>query len=75
LILYVNPIPIGEVTVIVPVATVQVGCVTLTVGATGIAGCAFTTAEIAGDVHSAEFLTVTLYVAFAATPVNVVDVW
>jgi hypothetical protein len=46
----------------------------LTVGATGLAGAAFTTAEIAGDVHPAAFLTVTLYVAFAATPVKVVEV-
>jgi hypothetical protein len=61
LILYVNPVPIGEVTVIVPVATAHVGCVTLTDGATGVAGCAFTTAEVAGDVHPAAFLAVTLY--------------
>ena len=37
--LYVNPAPSGAVTVIVPVATAQVGCaVTPAVGATGVGG-------------------------------------
>jgi hypothetical protein len=45
-----------------------------TVGVIGLVEAAFTTAEVAGDVHPATFLTVTLYVAFAATPVKVVDV-
>ena len=71
--LYVRPVPIGAVTVIVAVAVAHVGCVTLTVGAAGVAGCAFTTACEAVEVHPAVFLTVTLYVAFAATPVKVVD--
>ena len=44
-----------------------------TVGADGVKGCAFTTAGVAGDVQPALFLTVTLYVAFAATPLNTVD--
>ena len=73
MILYVRPVPVGAVTVIVAVDVVQVGCVTLTVGADGVAGCAFTTAGVAGDVHPALFLTVTLYVAFAATPLNTFD--
>ena len=37
--LYVIPTPVGAVIVMVPVATKQVGCVKLKVGATGVAGC------------------------------------
>ena len=36
--LYVNPDPVGAVTVIVPVAVVQVGCTVVAVGAVGVAG-------------------------------------
>jgi hypothetical protein len=59
--LYVIPVPAGAVTVIVPVATVQVGCrVTLAVGAAGVAGWGLTVTEVAGEVHPPEFLAVTL---------------
>ena len=34
-ILYVRPVPVGAVTLMVPVATVQLGCCRLTVGAAG----------------------------------------
>ena len=54
------PAPVGAVTVIVPVATAQVVCVTLTVAAAGIAGCAFTIAEVADDTHPLTFFAVTL---------------
>jgi hypothetical protein len=48
---------------IVPVATVQVGCVIVTVAAAGGAGCAFmTTFAEEGEVHPAELVTVKLYV-------------
>ena len=41
--LYVIPVPVGAVTVIVPVATLHVGCVvTEAVGTEGVEGCAFT---------------------------------
>ena len=43
--------PAGAVTVIVPVGVVQVGCVTLKVGAAGFAGMAFTTSTVADDIH------------------------
>jgi hypothetical protein len=59
--LYVIPVPVGAVTVMVPVATVQVGCsVTLAVGAAGVAGCGLTVTEVPGEVHPDEFLAVTL---------------
>ena len=47
-----------EVTVIVPVKTLQVGWVTLTVGVAGVAGCAFIfTLPDAGEVHPTELVT------------------
>ena len=47
--LYWNPAPNGAVTVIVPVGVPQVGCVTVTAGATGGVGAALTTAAVAVD--------------------------
>ena len=58
-ILKVNPV-VEEVTVIVPVATVQVGCVTDAVGAAGVAGCAFTITLVGAEIHPAAFLAVRL---------------
>lgn len=54
-----SPELIGAVTVIVPVATVQVGCVTFTVGAAGGAG-VLSTAVVAADIHVVPFFTLTL---------------
>ena len=59
-----------DVTVIVAVAVAQVGWVMLTVGADGVAGWAFTTALVPDETQFDAFFAVTLYVAFAATPVN-----
>jgi hypothetical protein len=63
-----NP-AIAEVTVIIPVASVHVGCVTVTVGAAGVGGCAFIVATVAEETHPAAFLAVTKYEP-GATPVN-----
>ena len=57
--LYVIPTPVGAVIVIVPVAIEQLGCVKLTVGATGVAGWTFIVALVAVDTHPL-FCTVTL---------------
>ena len=55
------PAPVGAVIVIVPVATVQVGCtVTLTVGVAGVAGCAFTVTDAAAEVQPLLFFAVML---------------
>ena len=63
-----NPVKV-DVTVIVPVAVAHVGWVTLTVGADGVAGCAFTVAAVGADIHPAAFFAVTLYVP-ALNPLN-----
>jgi hypothetical protein len=60
-ILYVNPEPVGAVTVIVPVDPPQDGCVNETVGAEGF-GLAFNVAPVPDDVHPPELLAVTVYV-------------
>ena len=61
--LYWNPVPAaGEVTVIVPVFTAQVGCVIVTVGAAGAPVAALTVTAVAVDtqVLSVVLSTVTL---------------
>ena len=51
----------GEVTVIVPVATVQLGCcVTLAVGAAGADGTAFIVRPKGAETQPVPFFTVTL---------------
>lgn len=70
--LYVNPVPVGEVIEIEPVDTVQVGCVRLTEAADGDAGCALiTTSAELPDVQPLLFVTENVYVLLAASPVNV----
>ena len=46
--------------VIVQVATVQVGWISVTVGATGVAGWVFMVTEVAAEIQPAAFFTVTL---------------
>ena len=58
--LYVSPAPVGAVTVILPVATDQVGCVVLTVAAVGVEGCALITPAVGIEIHPCAFSTVTL---------------
>jgi hypothetical protein len=54
--------PVGAVTVIVPVATVQVGCaVALAVGVAGTLGCGLIVTLVPADTHPLEvFLAVTV---------------
>ena len=59
MILKVKP-AVAELTDIVPVAVVQVGCVTLAAGKPGVAGCAFTVTLAGEEVHPAAFRAVKL---------------
>ena len=70
--LYVNPEPVGAVTVMLPVAVVQVGCTVVAVGAAGVAGCGSMVMLVAAEVQPTLFLTVTEYVP-DATLLKVVD--
>jgi hypothetical protein len=59
--LYVIPVPVGAVTVIVPVVMAQVGWIRVTVGVAGVPGAAImTTLDEADDVHPAALVTVKL---------------
>jgi hypothetical protein len=59
--LYVIPVPVGAVTVIVPVAT-HVGCkVAAAVGAAGVAGCVLMVTLVGAEIHPAAFLTTAEY--------------
>ena len=59
--LYVIPMPVGAVTVTVPVATVHVGCnVALAFGAAGVAGWALIVTIVPEEIHPAEFFAVTV---------------
>ena len=63
LILYDNPDKTDvcvEVTVIVPVVTLQVGCVTVTFGAAGAEGIAFTVTLLAAEIQPDAFFAVKL---------------
>jgi len=51
---------VGDVTVIVPVAVVQVGCVTVAAGAAGVGGCGLTVTLVAGEIQPSLFFTVML---------------
>ena len=64
------PVPVGAVTVIVPVDTVQLGCVNVTVGAAGDSGSVLIVALVPAEMQPSEFLAVTEYVP-GATRVNV----
>ena len=52
----------AEVTVIVPVADEQLGCVTVAVGTAGVEGCTLTVKDKPNDIHPLELRAVKLYV-------------
>ena len=64
----------GAVTVMVPVATAQVGWVRETDGAAGVEGCALIVALVPEEIQPSGLLAVTLYKP-VATPENVALVW
>ena len=59
--LYVMPAPMGVVTVMVPVAIVQVGCINVAVGATGVGGWALIVTLVPEEIHPSEFIAVSVY--------------
>ena len=63
-----KPAPVGAVTVIVPVATAQVGCTVVAVGAAGVAGWVFIVIDVATDSQPLAFRTFTWYVPAANAP-------
>ena len=66
--------PIGDVTVIVPVANVQVGWINVAVGAAGVGGWALIVTVVPKEMHPSEFIAVTVYVP-GATALNVILDW
>ena len=60
-------------TVIVPVATAQVGCTVVAVGAAGVAGWVFIVIGVAADSQPSALFTFTWYVPAANAP-EVADV-
>ena len=66
--------PLGDVTMIVPVAMSQVVCIIVTIGAAGIEGCAvIITLSEATEIHPSEFVNVKLYVPEAKPDIVVLD--
>jgi hypothetical protein len=73
--LYVYPVPVGDVTVMVPVETVQVGSIVVATIAAGTSNAAFTVAAVATPTQPVVvFLTVTAYVP-DITPLKVALDW
>ena len=74
--LYVRSEPVGAVMLMVPVATVHVGCVRVIVGAAGVGGCAFIVTGVGWDTQSpAAVLLAVIMCEPGATPLKVAEVW
>ena len=71
--LYVVPASVGADKVSIPVGSVQVGCVTDTIGATGVAGCGAMVIFSGSLTQPSTLVTVTLYVP-GKRLLNTVDV-
>jgi hypothetical protein len=75
--LYVMPVPVGVVTLMVPVAMEHVGCWIVIFGTEGVIGCPFMVTLVTFEMQPALFLAVTLYdfvTRFVKTPVMLVYV-
>jgi hypothetical protein len=55
-------VPVGEVTVIVPVVNRQVGWMVVAAGVEGAPGAALIVSDVPGDIQPLEFFAVTVYV-------------
>ena len=62
--------PVGDVTVIVPVAKVQVGWINVAVGVAGVGGWALIVTLVPKEIHPFEFIALTVYVP-GTTALNV----
>jgi len=52
--------PVGDVTMIVPVAKVQVGWINVAIGVAGVGGWALIVIMVPGEIHPSEFIAVTV---------------
>ena len=59
------PLPVGVLTVMIPLDIVHVGCVTEAVGVAGVDGCGLIVINAPALIHPSAFFAVTVYVPAA----------